>query len=65
MSSRRLVCSCCGLWRISTVTLEHGGQRLRITHRGYWQADCRDVAEVERVLARYGGPALGDFEAAE
>lgn len=43
------------------MTLEHGGQRLRVTHRGYWQADCRDVAEVERVLARYGGPGLDLF----
>lgn len=65
MPARRLVCSCCHLWRISTVTLEHGGQRLRITHRGYWQADCRDVGEVERVLARYGGPGLDLFGPAD
>lgn len=61
-SPRALACTCCGEWRIRQVTLEHGQPRLRAEHGPNWLADCRDVAEVERVLARFGGPDLSQFQ---
>lgn len=54
-------CTCCGLWQIRPVTLEHGQKRLRVTHRGYHQGDLANVEQVRELLHHYGGPDLSLF----
>lgn len=59
---------CCRGWRIEVITLD--SRRLyRVTVDGVLvgreRAYVRTVGEVEQLLARYGGPALAEFEECE
>jgi hypothetical protein len=58
-----VVCSCCGLWAIESVTLDDI-PRLKLSCRGYLVGYFTAIDTLGRELVRQGGPGLAEFRSA-
>jgi hypothetical protein len=58
-----VVCSCCGLWAIESVTLDDV-PRLKLSYRGYLVGYFTAIDTLAGELKRQCGPGLAEFRAA-